>query len=76
MARKFTKSPHKIPNDHKLYQYGPFQGAPKCTKVGIFWQEKIPSGNPGWDSENPQICPSGDVIKFFFTKNSLLTNPI
>jgi hypothetical protein len=26
----------EVPNVHKLYQNFPFQGLPKCTKIGIF----------------------------------------
>jgi hypothetical protein len=29
------------------YQAFPFQGPPQFTKIGIFWFENIPSGNPG-----------------------------
>jgi hypothetical protein len=47
MAKETYQIGHKIPNGHEIHQYFPFFGRPKCTKIlGIFWYEKIPSGNP------------------------------
>jgi hypothetical protein len=52
----FTKCPQNIPNGlkyvhipngHEVDQHLPLQDAPNFTHIGIFWSERIPSGNPG-----------------------------
>jgi hypothetical protein len=46
MAIKYTKWLYNIPNDHKMYQYFPFLGRPKFTKILIFGLKIcIPSGS-------------------------------
>jgi hypothetical protein len=42
MDIKYTKRP----NGHEINQHVPLQGPPKFTRIGIFWFENIPSGNP------------------------------
>jgi hypothetical protein len=44
-----SKWPHGTPNGHKIYQNFPFKGLPKCTRMGV-WLENKPSGNPGADT--------------------------
>jgi hypothetical protein len=36
----------KFSSGHTMRQPSPFQGPPKFSQIGIFWLEKIPSGNP------------------------------
>jgi hypothetical protein len=46
MAINHAKWLLNIPNGHKIYHHFLFQGPPKCTQMGIFWFENVPSGNP------------------------------
>jgi hypothetical protein len=51
--RKYTKWPYDTPTGRKIFQKTlnyttqPFKGRTKYAKIGIFWSENIPSGNPG-----------------------------
>jgi hypothetical protein len=43
---KYTKGPHNIPIDHKIYLNFPLQCLPKNLKICNLWYENLTFGNP------------------------------
>jgi hypothetical protein len=41
----YNRSLQSIPNGHEIYLNFPFQGLPKYSEIGLFWYEKMSSGN-------------------------------
>jgi hypothetical protein len=45
--KNIAKLQLKCQNVHEIHNKYAFQGLPKYPKIGIFWYQNKPSGNPG-----------------------------